>query len=214
MPCGFLLLKVSDIRNNGGNVDLQEYINSFGKKKVPAGIQERWQTRIVTRGLAEQGAVGAQQYLADYGKSIGAPKVAMLALRAQKMGFPEMAMAFWKKAYSLQFGAVPVDAAVHRRRLGGGRHDLGVLQARVEPLRFHRDPVRIGFSAPDNGQRNHGDVQFLAQLKIIAHPNSLAIALGSWSKLAASAINSALDPSNSKLTLILVIGNLLCIAGE
>ena len=155
MPCGFLFLKVSDIRNNGGNVDLQEYINSFGKKKVPADIQERWQTRIVTRGLAEQGAAGAQQYLADYGKSIGAPKVAMLALQAQNMGFPEMAMAFWKKAYTLQFGAVPVDAAVP------GAAQPVVAKTDVKPdlacFPEHLQPGRIVTMQPSDASYDRGE---------------------------------------------------------
>jgi ATP-dependent DNA ligase len=81
------------------------------KKKIPAEIIERWQNRIVARNLHTQGEAGARQYLADYGRGIAAPKVILLALQAEAQGATEMALGFWKKAYTLETGKVPDDGA-------------------------------------------------------------------------------------------------------
>jgi bifunctional non-homologous end joining protein LigD len=98
-------------------MELQSFINEhFSKKskdgiiKVSSAINKRWETRIVTQGLDDQGAAGARAYLARYGNNIAAPKVIDLALCAQAKGAQEMAMAFWVKAYELTFGTPPTDA--------------------------------------------------------------------------------------------------------
>lgn len=88
---------------------LTEYIEQkrATKKKIPADIVERWQSRIIARGLHTQGEAGARQYLADYGRGIAAPKVILLALQAEAQGAVEMALGFWKKAYTLETGNTP-----------------------------------------------------------------------------------------------------------
>ncbi|MCU0517993.1 MAG: ATP-dependent DNA ligase [Oscillatoria sp. Prado101] len=87
-------------------MNLEEYIESKrnAKKRIPSEIRERWNSRILTRGLHEMGEAGAIQYLADYGKGIGAPKVVSLALCAESEGYPEMAQGFWRKAFELETG--------------------------------------------------------------------------------------------------------------
>jgi len=94
---------------------LTEYIDATRKratkKKLPAEIIERWQNRIVARNLHTQGEAGARQYLADYGRGIAAPKVILLALQAEAQGASEMALGFWKKAYTLETGKAPDDEA-------------------------------------------------------------------------------------------------------
>lgn len=74
------------------------------KGKVKAAIAERWNTRVLPRGLHNQGRRGAQAYLESYGKSIAAPKVVELALCAESMQAPAMAAGFWKAAYQLETG--------------------------------------------------------------------------------------------------------------
>lgn len=88
------------------DTSLQEYIASKRGKKVPSDIRERWQSRVVPRGLHTLGELGAAQYLSDYGKGIGAPKVVLLAICAESMGCPQMALGFWKKAYTLEGGTI------------------------------------------------------------------------------------------------------------
>jgi len=87
----------------------QEKRDGAGKRKIPVKIRERWQTRIVARGLHEMGRTGAVQYLSDYGKNIGAKKVIALARVAEAEGCPDMALGFWIKAYSLEHGCMPPD---------------------------------------------------------------------------------------------------------
>lgn len=83
-------------------MNLQDYIDSNKLKKVPADIIERWQTRIVARGLHQQGEAGAQVYLRDYGKGIAAKKCLALAQQAMNEGCPEMARGFYMKAAQLE----------------------------------------------------------------------------------------------------------------
>lgn len=88
-------------------MEFQDFIDSNKSKKPNADIVQRWESRVVPRSLHQQGAIGAKQYLADYGKGIAAPKVIMLARQAEILGYTEMALEFWKKAYALQFGVTP-----------------------------------------------------------------------------------------------------------
>jgi hypothetical protein len=88
-------------------MDLQSYIDTNSKKKPNSDIAQRWQTRVITQGLQNQGQAGAQQYLNLYGKGIAAPKCIMFAVYAQQAGFPEFALGMWKKAFQLETGQVP-----------------------------------------------------------------------------------------------------------
>ncbi|HLB50008.1 MAG TPA: hypothetical protein VJL59_23555 [Anaerolineales bacterium] len=91
-----------------------EYVEGTRRsvKKVPAGITQRWNERVLPRGLHRMGEAGAKQYLADYGRGISAEKVVHLALKAESEGCPEMATGFWKKAYELETGNfAPAEAA-------------------------------------------------------------------------------------------------------
>ncbi|MEG4815434.1 ATP-dependent DNA ligase [Microcoleus sp. K5-D4] len=87
-------------------MDCTEYAEAKRKaaKKISADIRERWNNRIVTRGLHLMGEAGAVQYLADYGRGIGTAKVIGFALCAESEGYPEMAIGFWKRAFELETG--------------------------------------------------------------------------------------------------------------
>lgn len=88
-------------------MNFHEYIQSKQAVKPNQEIVERWQTRIVQRGLQHQGFAGAVEYLAAYGDGIKFPKVVMLARQAELMGFAQMASGFWVKAYELETGQKP-----------------------------------------------------------------------------------------------------------
>jgi bifunctional non-homologous end joining protein LigD len=91
-------------------MDCTEYAEAKRKaaKKISADIRERWNNRIVARGLHLMGEAGAVQYLADYGRGIGTAKVIGFALCAESEGYPEMAIGFWKKAFELETGEKPI----------------------------------------------------------------------------------------------------------
>ena len=84
-----------------------------GGLSVPADILERWQNRMVLRGLDRQGENGAVQYLLDYGKGISTSKVVHLALAAEIKGCPGAAHGFWKKAYKMETGREPEVGGCH-----------------------------------------------------------------------------------------------------
>jgi bifunctional non-homologous end joining protein LigD len=89
---------------------LQDYIEKKRKTtKVNADILQRWETRVVATGLEAAGEHGAMRYLSVYGKSIGAPKCLALAKCAEDHGFPDVAIGFWKKAYTLENGKEPAE---------------------------------------------------------------------------------------------------------
>lgn len=77
--------------------------------KIPAGILERWQSRVVTRGLHQMGRDGANQYILDYGRGIKVSKVVDLARQAESEGAVEMAAEFWRRAYEMENGCPPPD---------------------------------------------------------------------------------------------------------
>lgn len=87
---------------------LQEYIyeKRFESRGVPAEIIERWNARIVLQQLHKRGEAGAAVYLTRYGKGISEQKAVYLALKAEAEGFPQMALGFWKRAYSLRESGV------------------------------------------------------------------------------------------------------------
>ena len=88
-------------------MNFQDYVTSKrSTKKIPTDIQQRWQYRIVARGLHNHGANGARIYLSDYGKGIAAPKCIALARCAEAEGYPDMAAGFWAKAYELETGQI------------------------------------------------------------------------------------------------------------
>lgn len=90
-------------------MEFTEYAEAKRKaaKKISADIRERWNNRIVTRGLHLMGEAGAVQYLADYGRGIGTAKVISFALCAESEGYPEIAIGFWKRAFELETGEKP-----------------------------------------------------------------------------------------------------------
>lgn len=83
-----------------------EYVETNRKAKMKSDINERWETRVVAKGLHTMGQKGAEDYLAQYGKGILAAKVALFALKAEMENCPEMALGFWLKAYELETGTV------------------------------------------------------------------------------------------------------------
>lgn len=91
-------------------MELQEYIEKNSKKKVSADIAGKWQARFVDTGYADQGEAGALFYLSAWGKNIGFPKLILLAVQAQNHEKPNLAMAFWKCAYKMEFGTDPGEA--------------------------------------------------------------------------------------------------------
>jgi bifunctional non-homologous end joining protein LigD len=129
---------------------LAEYVEQKRSgKKIPTGIRERWQTRVVPRGLHVMGEAGARQYLADYGRGIAAPKVIDLARQAEAEGYPEMALEFWRRAYELEIGHLPpaegdVDLAVPSVPAGnvfptsaGGTPQVKDLPSHLQPGCIH-----------------------------------------------------------------------------
>jgi bifunctional non-homologous end joining protein LigD len=92
-----------------------------GAVKIGADIAERWNNRVLARGLNKLGEPGATQYLADYGRGIAAPKVIALALKAEVEGCPDMARRFWTTAYALETGRQPAKDDAPRQAALGGR---------------------------------------------------------------------------------------------
>lgn len=87
-------------------MNIQEYRESKLKTKVTADIAERWQKRVVVRGLDKQGRAGGLAYLESYGKRIGAKKCVRLAVQAESVGALEFAEIIWEKAYNLETGSI------------------------------------------------------------------------------------------------------------
>jgi len=140
-----------------------------GVVKIGADIGERWNNRVLARGLDKLGEAGATQYLADYGRGIAAPKVIALALKAEIEGCPDMARGFWKKAYELETGRQPVEDAAPKALSGrkavsaDPQGDFGSGQAdapsapappavaatpRVEGLPEHLQPGKVSTMQP------------------------------------------------------------------
>ena len=85
-------------------MNIQEYRESKLNVKPTADIAERWQKRVVTRGLDKQGRAGGEAYLESYGKRIGAKKCVKFAVQAELMGAQEFANVLWEKAHVLEGG--------------------------------------------------------------------------------------------------------------
>jgi ATP-dependent DNA ligase len=126
-----------------------------GVVKIGADIGERWNNRVLARGLNKLGEAGATQYLADYGRGIAAPKVIALALKAEIESCPDMARGFWKKAYALETGRQPAEDAAPKAL--SGRKDAPAAPAptlpaaaapHVEGLPEHLQPGKISTMQP------------------------------------------------------------------
>jgi len=131
-----------------------------GVVKIGADIAERWNNRVLARGLDKLGEAGAAQYLADYGRGIAAPKVIALALKAEVENCPDMASGFWKKAYTLETGRQPAEDAAPRPAALSGRKAVPAdapastvsppteATPRVEGLPDHLQPGKVSTMQP------------------------------------------------------------------
>jgi ATP-dependent DNA ligase len=81
---------------------LSQYRVQHSRDTINIDIAERWANRVRPRNL--NGRYGGEQYLADYGRSIGAKKCIGLARMAETQMDFEMANVFWEKAYELETG--------------------------------------------------------------------------------------------------------------
>lgn len=72
--------------------------------KVKSAIVQRWNTRIIPRGLNQLGREGAGVYLESYGKGISVAKIIELAVCAESNGAAEMAAGFWEEAFFMESG--------------------------------------------------------------------------------------------------------------
>ncbi len=91
----------------GESGDITGYIEKWRDKtkgKVKAAIEQRWNTRVVPRGLDKLGREGVVMYLESYGKGISAAKVAELAVCAEAKGAAGMAAGFWEEAFRMDTG--------------------------------------------------------------------------------------------------------------
>ena len=86
-------------------MNISKYIEQNSTTKPPkAPIVERWNKRVVPRGLCNLGRKGAVVYLESYGKNISSKKVIELAQCAQYHGCADMANGFWEEAYAMDTG--------------------------------------------------------------------------------------------------------------
>lgn len=138
-------------------MNFSDYITSKRSPRVSADIAERWQKRIASRGLHLQGEAGAIQYLRDYGKGIGAPKVIALANAAEQNGAAGMAVGFWKKAFELETGQVAGSeagssvASVVVAGPHGGNSQPGVACLSFPP---HLQPGTLATMQPDDAKQD------------------------------------------------------------
>lgn len=86
---------------------LEVYASTHRTRRIPVDIRERWSGRMVGLGLVARGAAGARDYLARFGRSMGATKAIHLASCAEEHGEDAIARVFWERAMSLD----PVGAA-------------------------------------------------------------------------------------------------------
>ena len=85
---------------------LQQFIASHrSTANVNGDIRERWNSRIVPNGWEKQGAAGADNYIAQYGKNIGTPKLCAFAKLAEDSGAQVMGARFWELAFQKEGGA-------------------------------------------------------------------------------------------------------------
>ena len=90
-------------------MDMTQYrkIKLAETNRIISDVEGHWLSRIVAKGLHELGENGVAIYLSGYGTNIGEPKVVHLAVKAEREGYPDFAMGFWKKAFELSIGKSP-----------------------------------------------------------------------------------------------------------
>jgi bifunctional non-homologous end joining protein LigD len=76
-----------------------EFKNANRSRRANADIDQRWQTRVIALGL--HGHDGGMDYLAQFGRTMAAPKAIKFANKAEREGDLEMAEVFWAKAFVL-----------------------------------------------------------------------------------------------------------------
>ncbi len=102
-----------------GSSEIAEFIalkSTASRGKVKSAITQRWNTRVIPRGLDRLGREGAMAYLESYGKGISVTKLVELAVCAGVNGAPEMAAGFWEEAFFMETGS--------RGTAGGGMEAL------------------------------------------------------------------------------------------
>jgi len=104
-------------------------------KKPGADIRQRWQERIVSRGLPAQGVDGADAYIRDYGRGISAAKVAAFAVLAEQSSCPAIANGFW----------------IHAHRLAGHVATLAEIAALLAAAGIPAGPMLVSATAPPAG---------------------------------------------------------------
>ena len=116
-----------------------------GVLKPTADAMERWNNRIVARGLHLLGEAGADQYLVDYGRGIAAPKCVALAVVCESTNYLAIADGFWKKAYELETGfQVPKSAPrTDYGRVPSGEMIPEEVAPTTSPFPPHLQPGRI-----------------------------------------------------------------------
>lgn len=153
-------------------MNIVEYRESKIDTKVTADIAERWQKRVVTRGLHTQGRVGGAAYLEAYGKSIGVKKCVKLACQAESVGASEFAAIIWEKAFFLETGQNeqldPPDGGSTVTFVPAPETDI-----HIEGLPEHLQPGKIATLQPQDAKHEidyyiHND-DFWAQPKIDGH---------------------------------------------
>ena len=146
-------------------MNITEFVAQHAAVKPNADIAERWENRVVAEGLATRGRLGAEAYLARYGKGLKPPKAIALARMAEIKGATEMAARFWEEAYFLQTGlresltgtpvtaAIPTAAPDYATRAGfGSTPQLLVALTREEAMQMLRDPA-YGIQEKIDGRR-------------------------------------------------------------
>lgn len=101
----------------------QVYVDENRKAKAnKPGAEHRkhWIDRINAQGLQDMGEEGAKSYIAQFGKSIGFPKCIAYARLAEENGYPDFALGFWKKAFSIEHPGEPFNtlSAVEKMEKG------------------------------------------------------------------------------------------------
>ncbi len=113
-------------------MNLQDYIQSKGYIRVkPSIYTDKWVARIMLYGWQHQGQDGAAKYLVRFGKSIGLPKVLMLARCAEDEHYPEVAKGFYM--YAARLEGIKIDS--------GMRSEMDALlkkrDSKLPPVKVH-----------------------------------------------------------------------------
>jgi ATP-dependent DNA ligase len=156
--------------------------NGVIKLPMATEIKERWNSRVITRKLHDQGVTGAELYLRDYGRGISAKKCEALALYAESEGAKNFALGFWAKGLELSFGCRPSieELAKLTGKNGNGSHshakespstasEMKLENPGFESLPKHLIPGKVvtmqPVDAPRDVEEYLRDPAFLAQPK-------------------------------------------------